>query len=179
MKKIELPKEQIQDIIDYYLAPHSLRDTSSFFNLNRPVIKRILSENNIELYSAELCAKLNLERSQAGLKAKYGEDIKSIFQLEEFKEKSKQTCLEKYGTEYSSQSENNKVKSAETKRKRYGNKNFNNRAKAKQTCLEKYGVESYAQTDAFKQAITETCLALYGVKNGGGSQKAIQKIKAS
>lgn len=35
-------------------------------------------------------------------------------------EKSKRTCIERYGTEYSFQSENNRQKTIETKLKKYG-----------------------------------------------------------
>lgn len=58
----------------------------------------------------------------------------------------KQTCLEKYGCEYSFQSENNKIKSKKTKLLKYGDENYVNTEKAQQTCLTKYGVKHPAQS---------------------------------
>lgn len=63
-------------------------------------------------------------------------NIDNPFQLETIKEKSKQTCLERYGSEYYSQTEkarknlSKKLSSPEVKNKK------------KETCIEKYGVEN-------------------------------------
>lgn len=51
-------------------------------------------------------------------------------------EKSKKSCLKKYGCEYSFQSQNNKEKSKKTKKEKYGNENYNNSDKA---FISKYG----------------------------------------
>jgi len=63
----------------------------------------------------------------------------------EVQEKEKQTNLKLYGVEYYSQDkEKRKItqkKIENTKKKRYGNKNYNNSEKNKQTCLKRYGVE--------------------------------------
>lgn len=47
------------------------------------------------------CANHTLDRVKAELQEKYG--VTNVFQLEEIKEKSKQTCLNKYGVGYNSQ----------------------------------------------------------------------------
>lgn len=60
-------------------------------------------------------------------------------------EKSKKTCLEKYGVPYSFQSDNNKTKTKETLVEKYGsveNRYKVSQDKRKKTCLEKYGVEN-------------------------------------
>ena len=81
------------------------------------------------------------------------------------REQAKQTCLERYGVEstlslkdvikkaddtytikYGGRSNMVKQtvgKAKETKLKRYGNENFNNREQAKQTCLVRYGATTY------------------------------------
>ena len=56
---------------------------------------------------------------------KYGKGIITNFQLESFKEKSKQTKLEKYGDENFS----NPEKCKKTKLERYGDSNYNNNKK--------------------------------------------------
>ena len=70
-------------------------------------------------------------------------------------EKTKQTNLEKWGCEYTFQTENNLSKSRQTKLERYGNENYNNVEKHKQTCLERYGKEYYSQTEESKEHIRE------------------------
>ena len=64
--------------------------------------------------------------------------------LNKMKERSKQTCMEKYGVEYSFQSENNKEKS-------------------KQTCMEKYGEPGYGWfgSKSYKKAFTTFIQRMY------------------
>ena len=60
----------------------------------------------------------------------------------DFKEKSKQTMLKSYGVENVMQLPEKVLQAAATKEKRYGDRNFNNRALQKKTMLERHGVES-------------------------------------
>ena len=75
-------------------------------------------------------------------------------------EKTKATCLEKYGVE------NPKM-----------NKKVQEKAKA--TCLEKYGVENPFASDKIKQKIYDYNLQRYGVKYTGCSDEVKEKIKIS
>jgi hypothetical protein len=59
------------------------------------------------------------------------------------KEKSKETCLEKYNVEHIFQVEEFKDKAKQTRLEKYGDENYNNRDKAEQTYLEKYGNGGY------------------------------------
>lgn len=90
--------------------------------------------------------------------------------------KSKITCLEKYGCEYSFQSENNLSKSRQTKLDKYGDENYNNKEKHIQTCLEKYGVENYSQTEEYRDRVHKTSLTKYGVDHF--TQSEIVKLHA-
>ena len=78
----------------------------------------------------------------------------------EKKEKSKQTCLEKYGVK-------NPLSSEEI------------REKSEQTCLEKYGTKIANQfsTKEAKQKYEQQCLEKFGVKNAGQSKEAKDKRK--
>ena len=87
-------------------------------------------------------------------------DVENTFQNEMFKQKSKQTCLEKYGVENPAKSELFKQKS-------------------KQTCLEKYGVEYYFQTEDKKNKSKQTCLEKYGVENPMQNKEIFGKMKKS
>lgn len=86
------------------------------------------------------------------IREKYGVD--NIFNVDEFKEKSKVSCLIKYGTEYAIQSKEIKEKVANTCMKKYGAKNcFQSKEKIqkiKETNLERYGVVSFKQSDFSK-----------------------------
>ena len=73
-------------------------------------------------------------------------------------EKTKKSCLEKYGVENVAQ--DNNVKN-----------------KIKETCLEKYGVEYITQSNTFKQKTKETCLEKYGVESPLLSVDIQEKIK--
>ena len=98
--------------------------------------------------------------------------------------KTKKTCLNKYGVEYTTQSNEMKEKSKHTKEIRYNDKNYNNRQKMKitkfinhgdenyhniekmkKTNLERYGVPFYTQTEGYKIKSKETNLKRYGVDN--------------
>lgn len=65
-----------------------------------------------------LIRKQNIKKA---VQEKYG--VNNVFQLEEVKEKSKQTCLIHYGVEYSTQCNITKEKSQMTCYKKYGVKN--------------------------------------------------------
>lgn len=73
-----------------------------------------------------------------------------------FKEKSKQTCLEKYGVEHTLQ-------------------RTDIRDKIKETCLEKYGVENPFQAECCKAKIKLTNIERFGVENP--NQNKILEIK--
>ena len=67
--------------------------------------------------------------------------------------KAKQTCLEKYGVDNYTKTEEYKIKSKQTKLQKYGNEKFTNIEKHKKTCLEKYGVDNISKTEEYKQKI--------------------------
>jgi len=67
--------------------------------------------------------------------------------------KSKQTCLQRYGVEHTSKLATNRLLAKVTKFERYGNENYTNQNKAKQTCLEKYGVDNPSKSKVIKDKI--------------------------
>ena len=97
---------------------------------------------------------------------RYGVEYAS--QSQETKDKSKQTCIEKYGVEYSLQSQEVRNKSKQTCIEKYGVENpFQSQEikdKIKTTCLIKYGVEYASQLDKFKEKVKQTCIEKYGVE---------------
>ena len=92
--------------------------------------------------------------------------------------KSKQTCLKKYGVEYTSQNEDIKNKWKNTNLKKYGCENvFQNediKEKSKQTCLKKYGVEFYFKTKERDEKTKKTKKLKYGDENYNNLEKSKQ-----
>ena len=93
--------------------------------------------------------------------------------------KFRQTCLEKYGVENPSQSQEIRNKVKQTNLEKYGveypaqSQEFQN--KMKQTCLEKYGVEYPLQSQNIQNKYKQTCLEKYGVENYSQSQERISR----
>lgn len=90
----------------------------------------------------------NLEKIEEKL-GKKNIGTSNPFCLQVVRDKYKQTCIEKYGVENVSQSEEIKKKKTDTCLKHFGVENFlqleEGREKIKQTCIEKYGVEHPSQ----------------------------------
>jgi len=98
-------------------------------------------------------------------------------------EKSKQTCIDKYGVEHSSKSQEIKNKYKQTCLNKYGVENASQsqevKVKIKQTCLDKYGVENAFQSQEVKDKSKQTCLDKYGVEYSMQSQEVKDKSKQS
>ena len=77
--------------------------------------------------------------------------------MPEILNKSKETCLNKYGTEYALSNKDIRKKIISTNIDKYGFENvFQNKEiieKSKETCKKKYGCEHYQSTDEFKETL--------------------------
>ena len=78
-------------------------------------------------------------------------------------EKMKQTCLEKYGVEFYTQTDEYVKQAKQTKLERYGDSGYHNIEKMKQTNLERYGVEWTTVVTDVIEKIKQTNLERYGV----------------
>lgn len=85
----------------------------------------------------------NKEKARNTMIAKYGES--SPMKVQSIKEKYENTCLEKYGT-------------------RYAIENFDIREKAKKTNIEKYGVNFYLESDVSRQIALERLRDKYKIQ---------------
>ena len=85
------------------------------------------------------------------------------------KEKAKQTNLEKYGVEFTTQSKQVKDKIKNSCLEKYGVEHFSRckeiKDKTKKTCLAKYGVEAPSQSKEIMDKMKQTCLKKYGSEN--------------
>lgn len=100
-------------------------------------------------------------------------------------EKIRKTTLQRYGTEYYTQTEDYKEKSKQTSLERYGTESPNQseivKEKQRESMMNNYGVDNYSKTQEFKDRMREinenkdfsesvekyrnTCLERYGVDN--------------
>lgn len=65
----------------------------------------------------------------------------------------------------------------DTKYRKYGDENYNNREQYKQTCIQKYGCTSTNQVEEIKNKKINTWLNLYGVDNPRKAEEIKNKIK--
>lgn len=96
------------------------------------------------------------------------------------KSKVEQTCLERYGTRVSSQSDIIKEKTRKTCLERYG-EDYHKMQLAKRiaTNLKKYGVEHGLSSPEIREKIKQTCLERYGVENILLIPGQIEKLQAA
>ena len=96
---------------------------------------------------------------------------------EKLREKMKETCLKRYGVEYSTQSQLMKEKTSKTKKERYGDSTFTNPEKRKKTNIRKYGGIAPLCNDNIRKKMENTNINRYGVKNVFQSEEIKQAIK--
>lgn len=99
---------------------------------------------------------------------KYG--TSNFFETEEYKSKSKKTCLERYGVEYHSQTEERRKLSSEV------DHSPELYEKIKQSQIKKYG-DLYVNTKEYKNRFKKTCLERYGVDHISKSKEIQERIK--
>ena len=110
---------------------------------------------------------------------KYG--VENVSQLQEIKERKKETCLKNYGVEFPAQSLEIQEKTKETNLEKYGVENVSQspeiQEKIKETNLEKYGVENVSQIQEVKEKKKETCLRNNKVKFPFQSEEIREKSR--
>ena len=150
-----MTQELEKELVEFYLAPNSAREIERKYGVNWYQLKKILAKYNIPQHSKSDAYKLRDERTKEVCLERYGTVNPAA--LPEIKDKIKQTMLDRYGVEYVGQAEISKQK-------------------MKEVFLEKYGVDHYSKTEEFKQYIAEnkdnitakvkaTFLERYGVDN--------------
>ncbi len=160
---------------------------------DRQCIKKLTQETNMEMYGhiSNLHSKLENGKTvlEESISKKY--NVENISQIQEVKDKKKNTCLKNFGVEYPMQSSAVKLKSIETVLLKYGYDNVSKNPdiieKIKNTqikkygslymqtlegkdlmrsvCQEKYGVDWYFSSSDFKNKLEKRCMELYGVTN--------------
>lgn len=175
-------------------------ELAEYFNCNMKLIYDLTRKYKIKLYRCLWCGtKQNLfkyyrkekeiitnsciecrtDRSRQTCLKKYG--VINAGKNEIIKEKMRNTCLERYGIEYSCQSEIVIGKRKNTCMKKYNTECVlsleDNVNKRKNTCIEKYGVDNPAKAEIIKKKMRSTCLDRYGVEYSGQANSVKEKIK--
>ncbi len=98
-------------------------------------------------------------------------------------EQKKQTCINKYGTENYSQTDEYKDRYKATHLEKYGVENYSQtseyRDKVINTNLVRYGKAHYSKTEDFHNRVSETNLEKFGVVNPFQSEEIKEKTKES
>jgi len=104
---------------------------------------------------------------------KYGVD--NISQTQEWRDKVKETNLERRGVEWNTQ-DKNFIERSNFVRSENKESVLNKRI---ETNLKKYGVEHATQNDIVKNKVASTCIERYGVSHPMQNQKILEKAKAT
>lgn len=124
------------------------------------------------------CGKCQPKKNKKVLLNKYG--VENISQLQETKDKVKQTNLERWGVENISQSELIKEKKVQSSINKYGTRNVLQsdevKEKCKQTCRERYGVDHHMLSKDYKIKFENNNLKKYGYKYPFQSSEVQNKI---
>lgn len=102
-----------------------------------------------------------------------------ICQEKHKQEMVKRGFIEKYGVSNIFQLKETITKSKETKKRKYGDENYNNKTKREETCIKKYGAKhNWASKELREKGQYKTCQLKYGNKNYNGDRKiAVEKWK--
>ena len=126
------------EVISYYLAPHTVAETVENFKITADDVNSILARNSVQKRSRDASNKIGAVKRDKAVFAKYG--VKNVFQSELIKEKARNTKLAKYG-----------------------DMNFTNPEKRTVTCLQKYGVKSFLDSEQGQEAIRDYNRKKFGV----------------
>jgi hypothetical protein len=118
------------------------------------------------------CLNCKTEKTYSTNNILYGVD--NVFQNEDIKKKSKETCMKNHGCQFAQQSETVREKTTKTSMEKYGYKRAFCKPgvykKIKDTCLEKYGFTFPLQSKFIQEKINNTFISLCGKKRPFGTE---------
>ncbi len=174
LSKIE-KQEVINQVRKAYLEDNmKIDELISTFNSTKTFMYDFLRKNNIKKSKEQL----NAERSKLCKKAYHN---KSNNELNQIKEKRKQTNIERFGVENPYQSkeiqEKIKQKNLELYGVEYATQRKDVKEKIDKSTLESQGAKRYLQTEKGRNKFKQSCLEKYGVENPYQSEEKKDKIK--
>lgn len=132
----------------------------------------MFNRNNPASTCSRKCAQATVDQEQQQqnylktMREKYGVD--NISQLEEIKDKKRQTCMDHYGVDNPSRAPEVQKKRDETFMERFGGNPWKSeevRKKIAATCMERYGAQNPFMLDEFQKKARDSVFKKYGVKN--------------
>ena len=144
-------------------------------------IRNTLKQTNLEKYGVEwyTATKDFKDKVKNTVMQRYG--VTCVSKLSSVKEKYKETCKKKYGVEYYYQTKEFKEKAKKTCVARYGvehsTQSLNAKKKVKETVLKKYGVHAITQSEVFKEKAKQTCIKKYGADNYAKTKQFKKTLK--
>lgn len=158
----------VEVLCDYCMENIIPKQYKTYINQNK--------KSNIQKDCCRECFSLKVVESNL---IKYG--VGNLFQLDEIKEKSKQTNINKLGVAFPMQSEQVMGKSKQTCLEKYNterpSQSYIIHQKMEETMLDRYGVKNYAQTEDYQIKYKNTHLERYGVENPMFSEMIKKKVR--
>jgi hypothetical protein len=118
---------------------------------------------------------IRIEKSKQSVLDKYGSE--NYLSTEDYREKVRKSNMEKWGVDHYSKTEEYKVKS--TNLEKYGVDHYSKTddfiENVKKTSMEKWGVDNYAKTDDFKSKQKITSMEKWGVDNYSKTEEYKEK----
>lgn len=164
--------ELLEDYSDINITKKSIiKAKCQDINCNE-VVEKVFREIEKRGIYCKICKnKIKMDKTKITCLKKYGFDNAS--KCKDVKEKYNKTCLEKYGVKHSFQSDKVKNKIKETMIERYGVENpIQNteiKNKIQSTNIEKYGCSNPLHSKTIKEQVKNTILQKYGVENASQS----------
>lgn len=171
----QLSKPCYKQLTDYIINLTSELDKLKGKNYSRRLYHYWYNLN--EIPKCKKCSKGEVKYDSFGTGYKTYCSVKCMRNSKEYNTSREETCLEKYGVKFASQSNTVKNKMITSWASKTEEEHKKSHEKRKETCLEKYGVNHVLKNEKFKTKAENTCLEKYGTKNPM-QNKDIQK-KAS
>ena len=143
-----ITREQLEEL--YINKNKTMTQTAEILNIDQSTVSKLIKK-----YNLDKPYEMKLESKRAACRDKYG--VNNIMQLEEKKNKLRNTLLDRYGNYYPLE---RAKRIRETIISKYGSEGILNNPEAKekykQTCLAKYGVEHPTQSNIVKDKISKS-----------------------
>lgn len=138
-------------------------------------VQHLRSEEN----HGDCCNACRSKKTEKIMLETYG--VKNMFQTDHAKNKSKETCLKKYGTEMACQSKEVREKIEQANLEKYGYKsalcNPDVVDKRNKTMVDRYGVDNLFRSNDFQRKLREKIFEEYGCNNIAQVPYIAEKIK--
>lgn len=138
-------------------------------------------QTSLEKYGVSNPSKSSIvkDRIKESFTMKYGSSVTNAMHLQEFRDKIRETNIEKYGTDKPQTLDEFIQKSKDTNLEKYGTEIPQQlqslKDKSVKTCIERYGVTAPQKDSKIKKKTVDTCIEKYGTRNVMQSKDVFDK----